>query len=308
MDIYLPIAEMSVNASMLFGLGACIGFLSGLLGITGGFLMTPILIFIGVPPPVAVASQANQLIASSVSGVVSFGRQGRVDYKMGSLILIGGAFGSITGVFFFTFLKEIGQLDIFIAFGYIILLGFIGAMVFYESIRSIFKQNGTEEDEQKSTDLPLRWIQKLPYQAYFSRSRMDLSIIALLTTGFIVSFFLAIMGVGSVIMIPTMIYILRIPPLLVPGTSLFQAMFVATFVTLLHAVTNQTVDVVLALFLLLGGIIGAPLGSQLNSRFRSEYLRLFLALLLLSMSVKLIHDTFTEPSIPYTLRTEEIGS
>lgn len=307
MEIYLPIAEMSVNVSLLFGLGATIGFLSGLLGITGGFLMTPILIFIGVPPPVAVASQANQLIASSVSGVVSFGKQGRVDYKMGGLILIGGAFGSLTGVWFFTFLKTIGQLDIFIAFGYVILLGLIGAMVFFESMRTIFKVKTEEHHSDKQPQLPRTWVQKLPYKMHFNRSRMDLSVVALIGAGFIVSFFLAIMGVGSVIMIPTMIYILRLPPLLVPGTSLFQAMFVATFVTLLHAITNQTVDVVLALFLLLGGIIGAPLGSQFSHRFRSEYLRLFLAFLLLTMSGKLIYDTFTEPTMPYTLRTEEIG-
>lgn len=307
MEIYLPIAEMSVDVATLFGLGAGIGFLSGLLGITGGFLMTPILIFIGVPPPVAVASQANQLIASSVSGVVSFGKQGRVDYKMGSLILVGGAFGSVAGVLFFTFLKNMGQLDIFIAFGYIILLGFIGCMVFYESVRTIFKLNGTNGNQNPEAELPLKWIRNLPYKMYFNRSRMELSIIALLVVGFIVSFFLAIMGVGSVIMIPTMIYILRLPPLLVPGTSLYQAIFVATFVTLLHAITNQTVDVILALFLLLGGILGTPLGSQFSHRFRSEYLRLFLALLLLVMSGKLIYDTFTEPEMPYTLRIEEIG-
>lgn len=302
MEVYLPIAEMSVDVSVLFGLGAIVGFLSGLLGITGGFLMTPILIFIGIPAPVAVASQSNQLIASSISGVIAYGRLGRVDYRIGLMLLIGGLLGSLFGVWIFSILKRIGQIDIFISVSYVVLLGIIGFSMFFESIKTVFKVNNlVPEALLQKEQHP--WIRKLPYQKYFSRARMNISLIALLATGFIVSFFLAMIGVGSIIMVPALIYILRIPVLLVPGTSLFQAVFVAASVTLLHAITNQTVDVILALFLLLGGIIGTPLGSQMSHRFRSEYLRLFLALLLLGLCGKLVFDLIAEPKSLYTVIT-----
>jgi uncharacterized membrane protein YfcA len=301
MEVYLPIAEMSVDISLLFGLGAIVGFLAGLLGITGGFLMTPILIFIGIPAPVAVASQSNQLIASSISGVIAYGRLGRVDYRLGIVLVAGGLAGSIFGVWLFSILKRIGQIDIVISVSYVVLLSIIGASMLYESIKTILRFRNTP-DLQLSKE-PKAWIKKLPYKYYFERAKLEISLVAVFSTGFVVSIFLAMMGIGSIIMVPAMIYMLRIPAHLVPGTSLFQAVFVASFVTLLHAVTNQTVDVVLALFLLLGGIIGTPLGSQMSNRFRSEYLRLFLALLLLGLSSKLVYDLFAQPKSLYSVIT-----
>ena len=302
MEVYLPIAEMSVDVSLLFGLGAIVGFLAGLLGITGGFLMTPILIFIGIPAPVAVASQANQLIASSISGVIAYGRLGRVDYRLGAVLVGGGLAGSIFGVWLFSVLKKIGQIDIVISISYVTLLGIIGSSMLYESFKTILRFKNQSAEAQLSKK-PKKWIQNLPYKHYFERAKLEISLVAVFGTGFIVSLFLALMGIGSIIMVPAMIYLLRVPALFVPGTSLFQAVFVASFVTLLHAITNQTVDVILALFLLLGGIIGTPLGSQMSNRFRSEYLRLFLSLLLLGLSSKLVYDLFAEPKSLYSVIT-----
>lgn len=301
MEVYLPIAEMSVDVSILFGLGAVVGFLSGLLGITGGFLMTPILIFIGIPAPVAVASQSNQLIASSISGAIAYSKLGRVDYKLGSILVIGGLAGSFVGVWFFSILKRIGQIDLVISVTYVALLSTIGFSMLYESIKTILRFRKTQEPPLSKE--PRTWIRNLPYQFYFERSKTEISLIAVFAVGFVVSVFLAMMGIGSIIMVPAMIYILRIPALFVPGTSLFQAVFVASFVTLLHAITTQSVDFILALFLLLGGIIGTPLGSQMSNRFRSEHLRLFLAIILMGLCSKMLFDLFSEPKSFFTVVT-----
>jgi uncharacterized protein len=299
MGVYLPIAEMNVDVSLLFGLGAIVGYLAGLLGITGGFLVTPILIFIGIPPPVAVASQANQLIASSISGSISFARHGKVDYRLAFVLLIGGIMGSICGVYIFTLLKYYGHIDLVIKISYIVLLTSMGLMIFIESIKSLLHLK--KKRSSRILKERFKWFRNLPLKIKFTRSKLEISLLAPLMIGFVVGVLLSILGIGTIVMIPAMIYLLRMPGSMVPGTSLFQIIFVACSVTLLHAVTNHSVDIILALTLLLGSVIGAPLGSRMSQKLPPEYLRFFLALLLLGMSSKLIFDAFSTPKDLYTI-------
>jgi uncharacterized membrane protein YfcA len=300
MQIYLPIAEMSVNVFLLLGMGGGIGFLSGLFGVGGGFLMTPLLIFIGVPPAVAVGTEANQIVASSVSGVLAHWRRGNVDFKMGFVLLLGGFAGSTMGVLLFSFLRGLGQIDLVISLSYVIFLGIIGSMMFYEGVRTMRRRKSASAMRRKLHQH--NWIHGLPLKMRFRRSKLYISALMPLAIGFLVGVLSAIMGVGGgFIMVPAMIYMLGMPTSVVIGTSLFQIIFVTANVTFLQAYANQTVDVVLALLLLTGAVIGAQFGARAGARLQGEELRVLLALMVLAVCAKLFYDLLITPVDIYSL-------
>ncbi|MEM8786612.1 MAG: sulfite exporter TauE/SafE family protein [Pseudomonadota bacterium] len=283
MQIYLPIAEMSVNVFVILGMGGAVGFLSGLFGVGGGFLMTPLLMFIGIPPAVAVATGANQIVAASVSGVIAHWRQNAVDFTMGVVLLAGGVAGSFIGNAVFGQVRDAGQIDLLIRLCYVVFLGVVGILMLAESLRTIRaaqagKVVGRRKPGQHS------WIEGLPFKLRFRRSRLYASAIPGFLLGMLVGFLAFIMGVGGgFIMVPAMIYLLRMPTNVVIGTSLFQIIFVTALVTVLHATNYQTVDVVLALLLLVGSVVGAQFGARAGVKLRGEQLRLLLALLVLAV-------------------------
>ncbi|MEE2525408.1 sulfite exporter TauE/SafE family protein [Hyphobacterium sp. HN65] len=298
MQIYLPIAEISVNIFILLGLGTGIGFLSGMFGVGGGFLMTPLLIFIGVPPAVAVSTEANQIVASSASGAIAHWRRRTLDIKMGVLLLIGGSAGSIAGVQLFAFLRSLGQIDLIISLCYVGFLGIIGGLMAIESVGAIIKRNRSAHSAQPvSKRRKRRMIDRLPFKTRFPASGLYLSVIPPVVIGFFVGTLAAIMGVGGgFIMVPAMIYVLRMPTNVVVGTSLFQILFVTALTTFLQATQNQTVDIVLALLLIVGGVVGAQIGARVGRHVKAEELRIALALMVLVVCAKLGWDLVATPS------------
>ncbi|HBM68306.1 MAG TPA: permease [Rhodobacteraceae bacterium] len=300
MLIYLPIAEVSVNAFLLLGLGGLVGVLSGMFGVGGGFLMTPLLFFIGIPPAVAVATEANQIVASSFSGVLAHLRRKTVDFKMGTVLMLGGLLGAAIGVVLFNYLKSLGQVDLLVKLCYVVFLGIIGGLMFFESLRAIRKTSRNLAPPKKSRQRG--WVQKLPLKIRFRTSGLYISIIPPLIVGVFVGILAAIMGVGGgFIMVPAMIYILGMPTKVVVGTSLYQIIFVTAFTTLLHATTNYTVDVALAVLLLVGGVIGAQIGTQIGTRLKAEQLRILLAIMVLMVCGKLALDLLMQPSELYSI-------
>ena len=293
MQIYLPIAEVSVNAFLLLGLGGMVGVLSGMFGVGGGFLMTPLLFFIGIPPAVAVATEANQIVASSFSGVLAHLRRKTVDLRMGTVLLIGGLVGAAFGVVVFNHLKSAGQVDLLVKLCYVVFLGIIGAMMFFESLRAIRNtRRGTPPKRKKHG-----WVHGLPFKMRFRTSGLYISVIPPLIVGVCVGVLAAIMGVGGgFIMVPAMIYILGMPTKVVVGTSLFQIIFVTGFTTMLHATTNYTVDVALAVLLLIGGVIGAQIGTRIGVKMKAEQLRILLAIMVLAVCFKLALDLLITPT------------
>ncbi len=302
MQIYLPIAEVSVNAFLLLGLGGIVGVLSGMFGVGGGFLMTPLLFFIGIPPAVAVATEANQIVASSFSGVLAHLRRKTVDLRMGTVLLIGGLIGAALGVVVFNYLKSLGQVDLLVKLCYVVFLGIIGAMMFIESLNAIRRsKSGTPPKRKKHN-----WIHKLPFKMRFRTSGLYISVIPPVIVGICVGILAAIMGVGGgFIMVPAMIYLLGMPTKVVVGTSLFQIIFVTGFTTLLHATTNFTVDVALAVLLLVGGVIGAQIGTTIGTKLKAEQLRILLAIMVLAVCSKLALDLLIMPSELYSIGAVE---
>jgi uncharacterized membrane protein YfcA len=301
MNIYLPIAEMSVDVFLILGLGGAIGFLSGLFGVGGGFLMTPLLIFIGIPPAVAVASEANQIVAASVSGALAHMRRGNVDFKMGLVLTVGGFAGSGVGVVIFTLLRQLGQVELLIALSYVVFLGAIGALMLVESSRAMLRHQAGTASRGKLHQHT--WLHGLPLKMRFRRSRLYISALVPIGVGFFVGILAAIMGVGGgFIMVPAMIYLLGMPTAVVVGTSLFQIIFVTANVTFLQATTNQTVDIVLALLLLTGAVIGAQLGTKVGGRLRGEQLRGLLALMVLAVCAKIAYDLVSTPIDIFSIR------
>ena len=304
MQIYLPIAEVSVNAFLLLGLGGLVGILSGMFGVGGGFLITPLLFFVGIPPAVAVATSANQIVASSFSGVLAHFQRKTVDLKMGTVTLCGGLVGAALGVLAFNYLKSIGQVDLMVRLCYVLFLGIVGALMFVESLNALRK---TRKAATSGRPTPTKrnkhnWVHALPFKMRFRTSGLYISVIPPLLVGLTVGVLAAVMGVGGgFIMVPAMIYILGMPTKVVIGTSLFQIIFVAAFTTMLHATTNYTVDLVLALLLLIGGVIGAQFGTQIGLRMKAEQLRVLLALLVLLVCFKLALDLLLEPHELYSL-------
>jgi uncharacterized membrane protein YfcA len=298
MQIYLPIAEVSVNAFLLLGLGGIVGVLSGMFGVGGGFLMTPLLFFIGIPPAVAVATGATQIMSASFSGVLAHFRRKSVDLRMGTVLLIGGLFGAALGVLLFNYLKSQGQVDLLVKLCYVVFLGVIGAMMFIESLRAIRNIRRGAAPRRKKHG----WVHGLPFKMRFRSSGLYISVIPPLMIGVSVGVLAAVMGVGGgFVMVPAMIYLLGMPTKVVVGTSLFQIIFVTAFTTLLHATTNFTVDVALAVLLLVGGVIGAQLGTMIGTRMKAEQLRILLATMVLVVCGKLALDLLLTPSELYSI-------
>lgn len=301
MQIYLPIAEVSVNLFLLLGLGGLVGFLSGMFGVGGGFLITPLLLFIGVPPGVAVATGANQVVASSISGVLAQLRRKGVDFRMGLVLLLGGMLGSYTGVQIFAYMTALGQVEVLVQLSYVVFLGFIGATMFWESARAIWRSH-----RQGAVNLRRAhehsWMHNLPFKVKFRQSGLYISVLPPALIGAAVGILAAIMGVGGgFILVPAMIYLLGMPTRVVVGTSLFQIIFVTSFTTIMHAINSQTVDMMLAFLLIVGGVIGAQIGSRLSTRLKAEHLRILLALLVLGVSSKIAMDLLITPSELYSL-------
>ena len=294
MYIYLPIAEVSMHIGIIIGLGGGVGFLSGLFGVGGGFLMTPLLIFFGIPPAVAVSTEANQLVASSVSGVLAHMRRGNVDFKMGGILMAGGVIGSSLGVALFSFLQSIGQIDLVIQLSYVVFLGIIGSLMLTESVRTIIRSRKPGAVRGKLHQH--NWLHGLPLKMRFRRSKLYISAILPLALGAFVGILAAIMGVGGgFIMVPAMIYLLGMPTSVVVGTSLFQIIFVTANVTLLQSIQTQTVDFLLAGLLLFGAVIGAQFGSRAGALLRGEQLRGLLALMVLAVCIKIGYDLVVRP-------------
>jgi uncharacterized membrane protein YfcA len=303
MHIYLPIADLTVNVLALLGIGTSVGFLSGMFGVGGGFLITPLLIFLGIQPGIAVATGANQIVGSSIAGLIPHWRRGNVDLKMGTVLLAGGVLGSGFGVWLFSFLRSLGQIDLVITLSYIIFLGLVGTLMLVESLRAMRRQarkssgtGGMKRRRRRS------WMQALPLKTRFRKSHLYISALVPFVVGIIVGILSAIMGVGGgFIMVPAMIYLIGMPTSVVVGTSLFQIIFVTADITVLQATTNQTVDVVLAVMLLLGGTAGAQFGARVGSALKGEQLRGLLAILVLGVCIKLAVDVTTPPQDLYAL-------
>lgn len=301
MQIYLPIAEVSVNAFLLFGIGGLVGVLSGLFGVGGGFLITPLLFFTGVPPTVAVATGANQVVASSVSGVLAHLKRRTVDLRMGSVLLAGGLLGSALGIWIFNLLSRLGQIDLAVQLSYVVFLGLIGLLMFQESVRAIARarRSGPHPAVRRNQHL---WVHRLPFKMRFRASGLYISVIPPLLVGILVGVLAAVMGVGGgFIMVPAMIYLLGMPTKVVIGTSLFQIIFVTGFTTFMHAWTNRSVDLMLALLLILGGVVGAQIGARLGARLKAEQLRILLAIMVLAVAAKLGVDLLIRPAELYSI-------
>jgi uncharacterized membrane protein YfcA len=307
-QVYLPIAEMSVNLVLMLGLGAAVGFLSGMFGVGGGFLMTPFLMFSGIPPSIAVASGANQICATSVSGALAQWRRDNIDFRMGAIMIVGGVAGALIGVFVLKVLREAGQAGLIISLTYVALLGTVGALMLAESLRAIRR---TRAGKPVSGRRPGQhnWIHRLPFKLRFPRSRLYISAIPPLVIGWVVGLLTAFLGVGGgFIMVPAMIYLLRMPTNLGIGTSIFQIIFVTAVVSILHATYNQTLDVVLAIILAAGGVIGGQFGVQAGQRLRGEQLRALLALMVLAVAFRLFFDLVLKPEELYSIAPLAAGA
>ncbi|MBK1968611.1 sulfite exporter TauE/SafE family protein [Brevundimonas sp. 3P9-tot-E] len=296
MDIYLPIAEVSVNWPLLVLLGALVGFVSGLFGIGGGFLMAPVLVFLGIPPTVAVASQASHVVASSTSGVIRYSGMKAVDYRIGGIMAVGGALGAVLGVELFRYLRLLGQADLVVALSYLLFLGSIGSMMLYESLTQILHRVRGETPPRKERRRPM-WLYGLPFKMRFPRSGLYISAIPPFGLGVFAGILSAIMGVGGgFILVPAMLYVLRMKASVVVGTSLFQIIITTAITTVLQAGRNQTVDIVLSTILLLGGVVGAQYGAKLSGRFRAEEMRAALGLIVLLVGIQMGLELFVRPS------------
>ncbi len=308
MQIYLPIAGINENVLVLLGTGGIVGLLSGLFGIGGGFLLTPLLLFIGIPAPVAVASGANQVVGTSVSAIIGHWRRGNVDVKMGIVLVIGGLVGSSLGVWLFRALKTLGQIDLAIALCYVFLLGIIGALMFVESAKALLRLRRSRGEKASGRRRNPNWVEALPFKMRFRKSRLYVSAALPLAVGIMTGVLSAIMGVGGgFIMVPALIYLLGMPTGVVVGTSLFQIIFVTANVTVLQAVNTQSVDVVLAVVLLVGGVVGAQVGVRLGAKLRAEQLRILLALLVLAVAGKIAYGLAVTPADLFSITPLQPG-
>jgi Predicted permeases len=306
--IYLPIAELSVNIFIILGMGAAVGFLSGMFGVGGGFLITPLLIFYNIPPVVAVATGANQVVASSVSGAITHFRRGSLDMKLGFVLLIGGLAGASVGVGIFSWLRSLGQLDLMISLLYVIFLGTIGTLMLMESLNAMRRAAKNEAVNLKRPGQH-NWVHRLPFKMRFKKSKIYLSVIPVIGLGFAIGILTSVMGVGGgFIMVPAMIYLLRIPTNVVVGTSLFQIIFVTAFTTIAQAMTNYSVDIVLAFILMIAGVIGAQYGVRVGQRLRGEQLRALLGLLVLAVGIRLAIALVVTPQDLFSIAVGGFGS
>jgi uncharacterized membrane protein YfcA len=305
--IYLPIAELSVNIFIILGMGAAVGFLSGMFGVGGGFLITPLLIFYNVPPVVAVATGANQVVASSISGAITHFRRGTLDVKLGTVLLVGGIVGATLGIWIFSLLRRVGQLDLIISLLYVIFLGAVGGLMLWESLNAMRRAANNQPPIPRKPGHH-NWVHRLPLKMRFKKSKIYLSVIPVVVLGFSIGVLTSVMGVGGgFIMVPAMIYLLRIPTNVVVGTSLFQIIFVTAYATVVQAATNYSVDIVLAFVLMVAGVIGAQYGVRVGQRLRGEQLRALLGLLVLAVGLRLAVALVIKPADIYSIAMEAGG-
>jgi len=304
-QIYLPIAELPVNILLILVMGLAVGFISGMFGIGGGFLMTPLLIFVGITPAVAVASVASHVAASSFSGAISYWRRRALDPSLAAMLLIGGLLGTTAGVALFTLLRRLGQLDLTIALSYLILLGTVGGMMITESVRAIMRARRGRPAEVRRPGSHM-WIHGLPLKMRFKTSKIYVSVIPIWTIGFLIGFIGAVMGIGGgFLLVPALIYLIRVPTGVVIGTSQVLTLITMGYATIIHAATNHLVDALLALILMIGGVIGAQFGARTGQKFSGEQLRLFLGLLVLAVGLRFAYDLVVQPPDLYTVRSVE---
>lgn len=306
-QVYLPVAEISVNVFVMLGLGTAIGFLSGMFGVGGGFLLTPLLMFSGIPPAIAVATGANQIVASSVSGALVQWRRGNIDFRMGMVLIAGGVVGAFAGVFLVKLLSQLGHAGVFISLVYVTFLGVIGSLMFVESLRAILRaRSGKPVSRRKPGEHT--WIHGLPLKMRFHTSRLYISAIPPLVIGAIVGLLSSILGVGGgFVVVPAMIYLLRMPTKIVIGTSLFQIIFITALITMLYATLSQTLDAVLAFILIIGGVIGGQFGANAGQRLKGEHLRILLAIMVLAVAIRLLIRLVVTPADLYNLTPLGVG-
>ena len=302
MQIYLPIADLPVNIFLVLGMGLAVGFISGMFGIGGGFLMTPLLIFVGISPAVSVASVASHIAASSFSGALSYWRRRAIDPALAGVLLSGGIVGTALGVWVFTVLRNLGQLDLTIALSYVILLTGVGGAMFWEGLRALIRlRRGTPVTFRRPGSH--NWVHGLPLKMRFKRSKIYLSVIPVVAVGLLIGFIGAVMGIGgSFILIPILIYWLRVPTATVLGTSMVLTLVTMVIATMLHAMTNHLVDAVLALILMVGGVTGAQFGARAGQKIRGEHLRLLLGLLILAVGMRFAAQLVIQPDDLFTIR------
>jgi uncharacterized membrane protein YfcA len=301
LQVYLPIAEVSVNLLVMLGLGTAVGFISGMFGVGGGFLLTPLLMFSGVAAPIAVATGANQIVATSVSGALAQWRRGNIDPRMANVLIAGGVAGALIGVILLRLLRQVGQAGLLISLTYVVFLGSIGLLMLIESVRVIQRARAGRPVPARRASAH-NWIHGLPFKMRFPKSRLYISTIPPLAIGALVGLLAAFLGAGGgFIMVPAMIYLLRMPTNVVIGTAIFQIIFVTAVVTLLHATFNQTLDVVLALILAAGGVVGGQFGVRAGHKLKGEQLRLLLALLVLGVAFRLLLDLVLKPTDVYSM-------
>ncbi len=305
MQLFLPIADVPVNIFLILAMGAAVGFVSGMFGIGGGFLMTPLLIFIGITPAVAVATISSHIAASSFSGALSYWRRRAIDPALAAVLVGGGTLGTAIGVWLFTLLRKVGQLDLMIALSYVVLLSSVGGLMFWEGLRAIIRaRRGEVAPTRRVRAQP--WILGMPLKMRFKRSKIYLSVIPIAGVGLIIGFLGAVMGIGGgFLLVPILIYVLRIPTATVIGTSMVLTLVTMIVATILHATTNHLVDAVLALVLMVGGVIGAQFGARAGQKIRSEHLRLLLGLLILSVGIRFAVELVVRPDELFSIR--ELG-
>jgi uncharacterized membrane protein YfcA len=301
-QLYLPIADLPVNIFVILAMGLAVGFISGLFGIGGGFLMTPLLIFLGITPGVAVASVAGQIAAASMSGAMSYWRRRALDIPLAFMLLAGGIIGTACGVWVFTTLRFFGQLDLTIGVSYVLLLSIVGSLMVAESVRAIMRSRRGRPVELRRPGSHT-WLHGLPLKLRFKRSRIYVSVIPIWGIGFIIGFFGALMGIGGgFLLVPMLIYFLRVPTTTVIGTSMVLTLITMASATVMHAATNQLVDAVLALTLMVGGVIGAQFGARAGQKMSGERLRLLLGLLVLAVGLRFAFDLVLTPEDLYLVR------
>lgn len=300
MQIYLPIAEMAVSAEVIFALSACVGMLSGMFGVGGGFLTTPFLIFIGIPPAIAVGTQTCQIVANSTSGILGHWKKGHVDVKMGLIMLAGSTIGSVLGVSIFKLLEYLGQIDFAVSLLYVVLLSVIGVLMLMESVRSLLRKKTSMSLEFNKFRVP-PFVARLPLKMSFPKSKLYTSALLPAAVGFVGGLLSSILGVGAgFFLVPAMIYIIGMPPLVVAGSSLFQIVFTTAIASVLHAVANHSVDFLLAVVLIAGGVIGAQIGVSFAGRIKPIHARIMLSSLIIAVSIMLAAKLLMTPSDIYT--------
>ena len=302
MQLYLPIADIPVNVFLILAMGAAVGFVSGMFGIGGGFLMTPLLIFLGISPAVAVATVSSHIAASSFSGAITYWRRKALDLSLAAMLLIGGIAGTAAGVGLFTYLRALGQLDLTISLSYVLLLGSVGGLMVAEGVRAIIRSRHGKPVELRRPGSHT-WFHGLPFKLRFKQSRIYVSSIPVVTIGFIMGFIGAIMGIGGgFLLVPMLIYFLRVPTATVIGTSMVLTLVTMASATVMHAATNHLVDAVLALILMVGGVIGAQFGARTGQKMRGERLRLLLGLLVFAVGCRFAYALVVRPDDLYSLR------